>query len=102
MAPRTERRIAEMRARWIRQMEGGRSLDDEPPGGKRNEGLCEVIEEKGREDFGVDKGGSEGGVFSGKSIEIEETLEAFESEFNLPSESVDLEDILGREFFGVE
>ena len=102
MAPRTERRIAEMRARWIRQMEGGLSLDDESPGGKRNEGLCQVVKEKRSKDFGVDEGGCEGRVFCGKPIEVEETFEAFEGEFDLPPESVDFEDVLGREGFGVK
>ena len=102
MAPSTERCIAEMRARWMRQMEGGRSLDDESPGGKRNEGLSQVVEEKGSEDFGVDEGGGERGVFGGEPIEIEEAFEAFEDEFDLPSKSVDFEDILGRECVGVE
>ncbi len=102
MAPRTERCIAEMRARWIRQMEGGRSLDVESPGGKRNEGLSQVVEEKRSEDFGVDESRGEGGIFGGEPIEIEEAFEAFENELNLPSESVDFEDTLGRECFGVE
>ena len=102
MAPSTERCIAEMRARWMRQMEGGRSLDDESPGGKRNEGLSQVVKEKRSEDFGVDEGGGEGGVFGWKAIEVEEALEAFEDEFDLPSKSVDFKNIFGREGFGVE
>ena len=102
MAPSTERCIAEMRARWMRQMEGGRSLDDESPGGKRNEGLSQVVEEKRSEDFGVDESRGEGGIFGGKPIEIEEAFEAFEDEFDLPSKSVDFKDILGREGFGVD
>ena len=77
-------------------------MDVESPGGKRNEGLSQVVEEKGSEDFGVDEGGGERGVFGGEPIEIEEAFEAFEDEFDLPSKSVDFKDILGREGFGVE
>ena len=102
MAPSTERCIAEMRARWIRQMDGGLSLDDESPGGKRNEGVSQVVQEKRSKDLGVDEGGSEGGIFGRKAIEIEETFEPFEGEFDLPPKSVDLENILRRESFGVE
>lgn len=102
MAPSTERCIAEMSARWIRQMDGGLSLDDESPGGKRNEGVSQVVEEKCSKDLGVDEGGSEGGIFGRKAIEIEKTFEAFEGEFDLPPESVDLQHILGRESIGFE
>ena len=89
--------MAEMRARWIRQMEGGLSFDDESPGGKRDEGLGQVVEEERCEDFGVDEGGGEGGIFGREPIEIEEAFEAFEDEFDLPPKSVDFEDVLGRE-----
>ena len=95
IAPRTESCIAEMRAHWIRHIEGGLSLDVKSPGGKRNEGLSQIVEEERCEDLGVDEGGSERWIFRGKAIEIEETFEAFEGEFDLPTKSVDLKYILG-------
>src|SRR5512143_841927 len=89
--PVTEKRIASSKARWILHREGGCVRQSMSPGGKRKEIFGQILQYQCRQEFGQQETARQGGIFRRQMSQLQKTLHAFEGQFDLPAESIQLQ-----------
>jgi len=77
----------------MRHKEAGRSAEVESPGGKRQESRGKVVQQQSGQELGREDGVSQAGILGGHFSEFEQAFEAFEGDFDLPTEPIQVEDL---------
>jgi len=91
--PLMAERSASIQSCCNRQWLTGRWEERVAPGGKGRQPVAKIVDEYGSQDLCVKVAAGKSRVLCPQSVEIEEGLEAFESDFDLPSKAVEFEHV---------